>query len=138
MAEYTLQELCAKVDLPVRTVRYYVQIGLIEPPRGETRAARYDDSHVQQLDQIRRWSAAGLSLARIRELLARPEAGALVSDAPAPGKIEVKSHVQVADGIELVIDAARAALTPQMLRQLVDGVAQLHAELMAASAGKPR
>lgn len=131
MNEYTLQELCAKVDLPVRTVRYYVQIGLIAPPQGETRAARYGDAHVQQLDQIRRWSAAGLSLARIRELLARPEADALHSAAPVPGKVEVKSHVQIADGIELVVDAARAALTPQMLRQLVSGVAQLYAELQA-------
>ena len=129
MSGYTLQELCAKVDFPVRTVRYYVQIGLIEPPTGETRAARYDDHHAQQLDQIRRWSAAGLSLSRIRELLARPEAGALQGEAPALGRIEVKSHVQIANGIELVIDAARAALTPQMLRQLVSGIAQLHAEL---------
>ena len=129
MSSFTLQELCAQVDLPVRTVRYYVQIGLIAPPQGETRAARYSDAHVQQLDQIRRWSAAGLSLARIRELLARPEADVLHRAAPVPGKVEVKSHVQIADGIELVIDAARAALTPQMLRQLVSGVAQLYAEL---------
>ena len=62
-------------------------------------------------------------------LLARPEAGALQGEAPALGRIEVKSHVQIANGIELVIDAARAALTPQMLRQLVSGIAQLHAEL---------
>lgn len=135
MAEYTLQELCAKVDLPVRTVRYYVQLGLIEPPTGETRAARYDDSHAQQLDQIRRWSAAGLSLARIRELLTRPEANTLQGVAPGLGTIEVKSHVRIADGIELVVDSARAAVTPQMLRQLVNGVAQLHADLVKA--GKP-
>lgn len=129
MTEYTLQELCTKVDLPVRTVRYYVQIGLIEPPTGETRAARYGDAHAQQLDQIRRWSAAGLSLSRIRELLAQPDADALRHDAPVVGVVQVKSHVQIADGIELVIDAARAALTPQMLRELVDGVAKLHAEI---------
>ena len=121
MTEYTLQELCTKVDLPVRTVRYYVQIGLIEPPTGETRAARYGEAHAQQLDQIRRW--------RIRELLAQPDADALRHDAPVVGVVQVKSHVQIADGIELVIDAARAALTPQMLRELVDGVAKLHAEI---------
>ena len=68
-AGHTLAELCALVDLPARTVRYYVQLGLVDRPVGETRAARYGARHLEQLLQIRRWSAAGLSLERIRELL---------------------------------------------------------------------
>lgn len=50
--DYTLKELCAKVDLPIRTVRYYVQIGLIDKPEGETRAARYGDTHLDQLGAV--------------------------------------------------------------------------------------
>ena len=38
---YTLNELCSLVDMSIRTVRYYVQQGLVDRPEGETRAARY-------------------------------------------------------------------------------------------------
>ena len=36
---YPLADLCVLVDLPPRTVRYYVQMGLVDRPQGETRAA---------------------------------------------------------------------------------------------------
>ena len=45
---YPLAELCVLVDLPPRTVRYYVQIGLVDRPQGETRAARYGAVQLEQ------------------------------------------------------------------------------------------
>ena len=33
---YLISELCSLVDLPVRTVRYYVQQGLVDRPEGES------------------------------------------------------------------------------------------------------
>lgn len=85
---YPLSELCALVDLPVRTVRYYVQQGLVGRPQGETRAARYGQLHVEQLLLIKKWSAAGLSLDRIRELLAGTEPGVPQRNR-RPGSVEV-------------------------------------------------
>ena len=72
-AGHTLAELCALVDLPARTVRYYVQLGLVDRPVGETRAARYGARHLGQLLGIRKWQQAGLSLERIAELLGGDE-----------------------------------------------------------------
>ena len=70
---YSLQELAALVELPERTVRYYIQLGLVDRPEGETRAARYGERHLEQLLEIRKWQRAGLSLERIfRELPAVP------------------------------------------------------------------
>ena len=66
---YPLADLCVLADLPPRTVRYYVQIGLVDRPQGETRAARYGSKHLEQLLLIKKWTAAGVSLERIRELL---------------------------------------------------------------------
>ena len=66
---YPLSDLCVLADLSPRTVRYYVQIGLVDRPEGETRAARYGATHLEQLLLIKKWTAAGLSLERIRELL---------------------------------------------------------------------
>ena len=64
---YALTDLCVLADLPQRTVRYYVQIGVVDRPEGETRAARYGSKHLEQLLLIKKWAAAGVSLDRIRE-----------------------------------------------------------------------
>ena len=127
---YPLSELCVLADLPVRTVRYYVQIGLVDRPVGETRAARYGPRHLEQLLSIKRWSAAGVSLERIRELL-QGEAAPVPPRPRQPGSVAVCSHLHVAEGVEVVIDASRAGLSPERLRQFIQGVIALHQETTA-------
>lgn len=114
---YLLSELCALVDLPVRTVRYYVQQGLVDRPEGETRAARYGTKHLEQLRLIKKWTTAGLSLDRIRELLNGEEPDVPVR-ARRRGTLEVVSRLTIADGVELVIEPSRAGLTPEQVRDL--------------------
>lgn len=112
---YQLSELCALVDLPVRTVRYYVQQGLVDRPEGETRAARYGERQLEQLGAIKKWTTAGLSLERIRELLAGNEPD--VPQRPKRrGTLEVVSRLTIADGVELVIEPSRAGLSPEQVR----------------------
>lgn len=133
MSSFTLQELCAQVDLPIRTVRYYVQIGLLDKPEGETRAARYSDAHLSQLSSIKRWSASGLSLDRIRELLAQRATPEQAMRAPVLGAVMVKTHIHIAQGLELVIDPGSAGLGPQQMRELHQGIADLYARLTLGS-----
>ena len=121
---YTLNELCSLVDLPIRTVRYYVQQGLVDRPEGETRAARYGQKHLDQLLLIKKWTAAGLSLDRIRELLAGEDV-AVPERSKRRGTIEVVSRLHIADGVELVIEPRRAGLTPEQVRELSRGVMAL-------------
>ena len=114
--EFTLDELCSLTDLSKRTARYYMQIGLVDRPDGETRAARYGTRHLEQLLQIRRWTQAGVALERIRELLSG--AGAVVPQRPRQaGSIEVWSHLVVADGVEVHLEPGRAGLSPEQVRQ---------------------
>ena len=98
---FSLDELCVLTDLAKRTVRYYVQIGLVNRPHGETRAARYDVKHLEQLLLIKKWTAAGVSLERIHDLL-QGEAAPVPPRPRTPGAIEVCSHVLIADGIEQI------------------------------------
>ena len=130
-ASYPLAELCVLADLPPRTVRYYVQIGLVDRPQGETRAARYGAQHLEQLLLIKKWTAAGLSLDRIRELL-RGAPAPVPPRAPSVGSVSVRSHLMVADGIEVVIDPGAAGLSPEQVRQFTRAVmaafAQFHGE----------
>jgi len=124
---YRLADLCVLTDLPVRTVRYYVQIGLVDRPQGETRAARYGAAHLEQLLLIKKWSAAGVSLERIRELLHGEPAP--VEPRRQAGTVEVRSHLLLADGLELVIEAEQAGLSPEQVRRLCREVMAAYARV---------
>ena len=118
---YVLADLCVLADLPVRTVRYYVQVGLVDRPAGETRAARYGAKHLEQLLLVKKWTAAGVSLDRIRALL-QGEVAPIPPRQKAIGSVEVRSHLTVADGVDLVIEPGRAGLSPEQVRHLIRGV----------------
>ncbi|MDO9252919.1 MAG: helix-turn-helix domain-containing protein [Hydrogenophaga sp.] len=127
---YQLSELCALVDVPVRTVRYYVQQGLVDRPDGETRAARYGTKQLEQLQLIKKWTAAGLSLDRIRELLQGQDLN--VPERPnRRGRLEVVTRLTIDDGVELVIEPSRAGLTPEQVRTFSRSVMSLFDELRA-------
>jgi DNA-binding transcriptional MerR regulator len=115
---FSLDELCQLANVLKRTVRYYIQLGLVSRPVGEARAARYTGEHLGQLLRIKELSAAGVSLERIREVLAGGESP--VPPRPRrPGAVEVRSHVYVAPGLEIQIAPEEAGLTPEQVRMLV-------------------
>ena len=131
VATHTLNELCVLADLPVRTLRYYVQNGLIDRPDGETRAARYGAKHLEQALLVRKWTAAGLSLERVKELL-HGEESVVPAKSKKAGSIEICSHLTVTDGLEVVIEPSRAGLTPEQVREFVKGVMALYAAITSA------
>lgn len=110
---FSLDALCKLTGLSVRTVRFYIQRGLVDRPEGEKRGAWYSERHLEQLLQIQKWSEAGLSLEAIARLM---QGDAPPVEAPRIGRIEVCSHLQVAEGVELVISPERAKLSPEQLR----------------------
>jgi DNA-binding transcriptional MerR regulator len=133
-ATFTLDELAGLVDLPRRTVRYYIQIGLIDRPAGVGRGAHYGPRHAEQLVAIKKWQAAGLSLERIRELLT-PQGEAGLVPPPRPrqvGTVEVWSHLVVADGVELTLEPTRAGLTPEQVREFAQGVMALFHQIRSS------
>ena len=65
----TLEALAACTEVPQRTIRYYIQRGLVPRPHGEKKGAYYDTIHVEALLQIRQWIGAGMSLDAIHALL---------------------------------------------------------------------
>ncbi|CAN5836995.1 hypothetical protein BH11PSE13_BH11PSE13_43560 [soil metagenome] len=132
---YSLADLCVLADLSLRTVRYYVQVGLVDRPDGETRAARYSARHLEQLLLIKKWTAAGVSLERIRELL-QGEQAPVPARLHVPGSVEVRSHLVVTDGIEVVIESGRAGLSPEQVRQFIRGVMAAYAEANPAAAAQ--
>ena len=129
--EFTLNELCVLADLPVRTLRYYVQTGLVDKPDGETRAARYGSKHLEQVLLIKKWTTSGVSLERVKELLHGAEP-AIPTRPKKAGSIEVCSHLTVTDGLEVVIEPSRAQMTPEQARAFARGVMELYASITSA------
>jgi DNA-binding transcriptional MerR regulator len=66
---YSIDELATLAGVTPRTVRYYIQQGPRQPA-GRRQARRVLRArHIEQLLLIRRWTDAGLSLERVRELI---------------------------------------------------------------------
>lgn len=132
---FSMDELSSLAGLTPRTVRYYIAEGLLDRPAGEKRGAHYLQRHLEQLLLIRRWTDAGLSLERIRELLS----GAPEDPPPRParaGTVEVWSRVTLADGLELQIEPGRAGLSPEQLRAFVRDVTAAYRNVRGAAESK--
>ncbi len=67
---YRIEELAARCDVTVDTVRFYQARGLLPRPDRDGRVAWYGDAHVERLDRIRDLKARGFPLAIIARLLA--------------------------------------------------------------------
>jgi DNA-binding transcriptional MerR regulator len=115
---FTLEELAMAAGVNARTIRYYIQLHLVDSPVGQTRAARYTWEHLRRLLEVKRLAEQGFSLDRVRELLAAPAASSSPGPARRPGEVSVRSHIYLGPGLGLVIDPSRANLSSEQLRQL--------------------
>jgi DNA-binding transcriptional MerR regulator len=117
-SRYSIHDLASLASVPTRTVRFYIAEGLMDRPQGAKRGAWYEERHLQQLLLIRRWTDAGLSLDRVREL----QAGSPEEAPPRPvkaGMVEVWSRVTLADGVEVQLEPGRAGMTPEQVRAFI-------------------
>ncbi len=90
----TLDEVCERVELSVRNVRFYTTRGLVPPPIKRGRQGFYTDVHVARLELVRELQSHGFTLAAIEKYVARvpenatPEAIALHRTLLAPWTAE--------------------------------------------------
>lgn len=98
---YNLENFSEKTGLPCRTIRYYIQIGILPPPEGGGRGSYYTDKHLERLKIIQAWSKQGTPLFKIKELLDGSSEQVTVKDELTPEK-NIKVHYLLMDGVELV------------------------------------
>ncbi len=126
---FTLDEIAALAESPRRTVRYYIQSGLVDRPQGTGKGAYYTQRHVEQLLLVRKWQLAGLSLDRIGEVLKQQTGGPLPPTPRRSGTVEVWSHLVVADGVEVILEPGRTGMSPEQVRAFFRGVTQAYEQL---------
>lgn len=66
--DLSIGQLCEAAEVSPRTVRYYEEIGLLDPPRRRGNKRVYTDEDVRRLKFIQRLKLLGLSLAEMAEL----------------------------------------------------------------------
>jgi DNA-binding transcriptional MerR regulator len=82
----TLAELADRSGVSERTIRYYIQFGLVPAPEGAGPKSRYGRSHLGHLRLIRMLQDRHLPLNVIRKLLAQRSEKEILRLAEDPGK----------------------------------------------------
>jgi DNA-binding transcriptional MerR regulator len=81
--KYSIKDLEEKTGIKVRTIRLYIQEGLVPPPNGTGGGASYDDTHLLHLQAVKVLQESQLKFSGIKEALAAmsaDEVRALVAD----------------------------------------------------------
>ena len=115
--QFNINQLSELTGFSVRSIRYYVQQGVLDKPEGIKRNAFYQRHHLEQLMLIKKGQDAGYSLDRINQMIRHPETFKPTPEQQA-GTLSVKTHILLAQGVELVISPDQAGFSAEQLREL--------------------
>lgn len=110
-----IEELASLGGVTRRTVRYYVQEGLLPAPRGVGRGDHYGPEHLERLLAVKAMQERGESLETIRRAFSgRPAAAASAPHVPR----EAVTRVVLGPGLELLVSGGRRLPSPGALAEL--------------------
>ena len=110
---YTIEELGELTGYTRRTIRYYVQEGLIEPPAGRGRGGYYYDSHIQQLLQIKSFQEKGIGITAMVALMKKE------TIEPVLPSREVMIRYEIVPGIEINISREMEIKEPKKILEII-------------------
>lgn len=118
-ARYAIGDLARLAGVSRRTVRYYVQEGLIPAPLGLGRGNHYGPEHLEQLLRVKALQEAGKSLDEIRR---GPDERSLADPVrttqPQAARRSLWRRITLAPGVELHVAGDRRLPPPGMLDEL--------------------
>ncbi|MCC7429052.1 MAG: MerR family transcriptional regulator [Alphaproteobacteria bacterium] len=123
---FSIEELASLAGVTRRSVRFYIQSGLLDPPEGTARGAYYTSRHLQRLLDIQAWQDEGLTLDGIRRRLAATATDAAAPEAARPrAPVQVWTRIALRPGVEVHLDPEAAGLSPEQVRELAAGLRAL-------------
>jgi Ca-activated chloride channel family protein len=124
LSHLTIEELAERVDIPIRTIRYYIAEGLLPGPEGRGKATVYNEEHLQRLRLIRLLAHQRRPLAEIHRLLNRlslAEIRVLLSDEEQRTR-ELESQGQQPEPQEYIAALLRNAQASRQSPQVPAGM----------------
>jgi DNA-binding transcriptional MerR regulator len=113
---YAVGELADLGEVSRRTVRFYVQEGLLPPPYGVGRGNHYGPEHLDRLRRVRAMQEAGRTLEEIRAAFTSPHSA---EPAPAPSVPRTLwRHIDLGPGVQLQVAHDVRLPSPARLREL--------------------
>lgn len=110
----TLDELCERVDMSVRNVRFYTTRGLVPSPIKRGRSGYYSSDHVARLELVTELQQHGFTLAAIERYVAR------IPDDATPAAIALHRALLAPWMSEMAEPMTRAELDQRAGRTLSD------------------
>jgi DNA-binding transcriptional MerR regulator len=110
---YTIEELGELTGYTRRTIRYYVQEGLIDPPAGRGRGGYYYDSHIQQLLRIKSYQEKGIGITAMVSLMKKE------TFEPVLPSREVMIRYEIVPGIEVNISREMEIKEPKKILEII-------------------
>lgn len=120
MDEYTIGELAELGGVSRRTVRYYVQEGLIPPPAGLGRGAHYGREHLEALLRVKSMQERGLMLEEIRLALSPGKPRAAAPQAMRSVSRSHWSRIEILPGLEIHVGSRYQVPPPTKLEELLE------------------
>jgi DNA-binding transcriptional MerR regulator len=124
---YAIGDLADLGGVSRRTVRYYVQEGLLPQPLGLGRGNHYGEEHLAQLLRVKALQEAGRTLDEIRRELGQafdrlkagpPGRGALMAPSDAARTRSLWRRIELVPGVELHVSANNRLPGPAKLDEL--------------------
>lgn len=122
---YSLEELSRMTGLTRRTIRFYIQKGLIPTPCGKNKGSYYTNDHLEALLRVKRLTEKHVPLNEIRSFNEDNDAKPA---GPAVGSITVCSHIHLGNGLTLVVDPKQSELNADQLRMLASRICEITRE----------
>jgi len=111
--KYTIEDLVEITGYSRRTIRYYVQEGLLEPPAGRGRGGFYYDSHLQRLLQIKAYQEKGMGISAMAALLKEEPPETVITAR------EVIIRYEIVPGIELNVSREAEIREPKKILEII-------------------
>ncbi|MDX2184306.1 MAG: MerR family transcriptional regulator [Gemmatimonadaceae bacterium] len=119
---YGIDELADLAGVSRRTVRYYVQRGLLPAPLGLGRGKHYSTEHLERLIQVRDLQEGGVPLSEIIDEYSADDGGVAMRPMPEPRapRQSTWTKVMLDDDVELLVRGRR--LEPRSLQRLIEAL----------------
>jgi DNA-binding transcriptional MerR regulator len=117
-APYGIDDLARLGGVSRRTVRYYVQEGLLPAPRGVGRGAHYGPEHLERLLRVKALQEQGASLEQVRRSLSGRAQRSAPVESEAPVEREALVRLRLAPGVELTLSGEARVPSPERLAEL--------------------